>query len=151
MESSGHDASGGDAISQRRAAREAAREGTREAQQPTTTTGSVQSVVASLGRLGTSSKRHYEYAKTGVVTRCEMYVSLGANQSGFKDWYDTKFVHRVLDPKVAEGVKKSETKRDTLMLNALTSARGTARQPDNDDPEIDEAPRSASSHLRCRL
>ena len=39
---------------------------------------------------------------------------------------DTKFVRRVLDPKIAEGVKKSETKRDMLMLSALTSSRGTA-------------------------
>ena len=123
MAGSGHDASSGGARGQRRAARQA----TRDAQQSsTTTTGSVQSVVASLGRLGTTTQRDHEYAKTGVDTGCEMYVNLGANQSGFKDWYDAKFVHRVLDPKIAEGEKKRRTRRDMLMLNALTSARGTA-------------------------
>ena len=58
-------------------------------------------------RLGTGSHCH-EYAKTGVDTGCEVYVGLGANQSGFQDLYATKFVHRVLDPKIAGGVKKSE-------------------------------------------
>ena len=91
-----------------------------------------------MGRLGTGSHCH-EYAKTGVDTGCEVYVGLGANQSGFQDWYATKFVHRVLDPKIAGGVEKSESKRDTLILRALQSTRGTAPAPaDADVPEIGE-------------
>ena len=139
MVGSGHDASSGSARGQRRVARQA----TRDAQQPSTTTGSVQSVVASLGRLGTTAQRDHEYAKTGVDTGCEMYVSLEANQSGFEDWYNAKFVHRVLDPKIAEGEKKRRTRRNMLMLNALTSARGTAAAPAEPVPDNAAGPEVA--------
>ena len=142
MAGSGHDASSGSARGQR-----AARRATRDAQQPSTTTGSVQSVVASLGRLGATAQRDHEYAKTGVDTGCEIYVSLGANQCGFEDWYDTKFVHRVLDPKIAEGEKKRRTRRNTLILNAMTSARGTTAAPAEPVPDGAAGPEGAPARV----
>ena len=86
-------------------------------------------MVAAIVRSGAAA--HTEYIKTGVNVACGRYVGVGPNQESYTDFYDDKFVPRVLAPKQAEGVKKAEAKRDTLLLQATFSARGTVPAPQN--------------------
>ena len=134
MASSGSGPLGGDATGQRAAARSARR----DRSGPSTTEGSLQSaMVAAIVRSGAAA--HTEYVKTGVNVACGRYVGVGPNQESYTDFYDDKFVPRVLAPKQAEGVKKAEAKRDSLLLQATLSARGTVPAPQNASmPELGE-------------